>query len=202
VLEPSDTNGSRLRAVPLSPTRRSRSESPAAGRLCHLFAPRLDCDRPRVDGDNGSPRRRGSRSNSEARPSGAPLLREPSLAPFRPPFRGRSQATDHSASQKPYGRGALPRPPQTAAADEATHPPTRGLPRRDAGGDDLPRVRAVLHRGSAGCALRVRSPDRRPERPVPRALPDGGTAPPPVRPRRLRGAAGTRCASLFRLLGS
>ena len=109
VRKPSDTNGPLWRAVTLSPTRRSRSESPAAGCLCHVSDARHDCDGARVDDEDAPSNRRGGRPHGETRPAGAALLRQPPVAAQRPAVLDRGEAAAGGAPPEPAGRRASSR---------------------------------------------------------------------------------------------
>ena len=67
---------------------------------------------------------------------------------------------------------------------------------------DLPRLRRLPQAGAPGRAMRVRRPDDRAERPVPRPVPDGLERAPAVRPRGVRARAGTRRVPLLRPFGT
>ena len=71
----------------------------------------------------------------------------------------------------------------------------------DAAKRDLPRLRRRLPGGARRLALRVRPADRRPERPVPRPVPDGLERAAPLRARRVRRRAGEGRPPVLRRLG-
>ena len=132
------------------------------------------------------------------------LLRESPLASLRPTLREGGEPSSRSGAQAPReheGEGR-PRARRARTADSSGEAEAAaGAARAIAREGDLPRLRLLLQTGAPGRPLRVRVPDERRERSVPRPLPDGLERAPALRPRRVRAPAGAGRVPVLRPLG-
>ena len=188
----------------MSPTRRFSPESPCHGPV----RPRSRCHTCRGAGRRVRRRRHRPRpphGDHEEVDLGDPLLRDAPLAALRPPLR--EGGTPPARDRPPHARRrARPR----------RHARARQLARRKAQADrerllasfERSPQKAICHVFGSYCgeALSVARCEsgysaERPERPVPRPLPDGDERAPALRPRRVRARAGPGGVPLLRALG-
>ncbi len=109
-------------------------------------------------------------------------------------LRASADASNRDAARAPGSARRAPLPGRAPRAPVAQQARARG--------GDLQGVRVLLRRGPPRLALRVRVADRRPERPVPRALPDGLERASALRARSDADRAGQGSAPILRLVRS